>query len=195
MMLQLGDGQCRRLLVEVDGKSPEAGKVPSAQNQDPMRCVLSPPDNGDMLTIQMSNLSLAIARYAQIRGGLRKRKISGGRSGMFVMRMNRVRRALFSTGARMLKGLYQRMADKGMLRGLLPKKLQPRVVAFHTSRYQDLYKLMVNGREIGRYNDRNEEWQIRPPFRLFVDESRLPRPERRRPQLPPPARDGSIAQK
>ena len=70
MMLRHGDGQGRRLLVEVDGKSPEAGKVPSAQNQDPMRCVLSPPDNGDMLTIQMSNLSLAIARDAQIRGGL-----------------------------------------------------------------------------------------------------------------------------
>ena len=70
MMLRHGDGQGRLLLVEVDGKSPEAGKVPSAQNQDPVRCVLSSPDTRDMLTIQMSNLSLAIVRDAQIRGGL-----------------------------------------------------------------------------------------------------------------------------
>lgn len=70
MMLQLGQGQGRRLLVEVDGRTPEAGKVPSAKDQDPVVCVLTPPSNNEMLAIQMMNLSLAIAREAQTRGGV-----------------------------------------------------------------------------------------------------------------------------
>ena len=76
------------------------------------------------------------------------------------------------------------MAEGGTFRGLLPSKLQPRVVAFQMSRYQDLYKLMVNGRVVGRYDERNDEWRIRPPFQLFVDQSRLPRPERRDQPMP-----------
>ena len=145
----------------------------------------------DPYTVQRAEI---IGQVVAAQRGPQKRKISGGFFGQFAMRTNQVRRALFSIGARMLSGLYQRLADKGTLRCLPPSKLQPRVVAFQTSRYQDLYKLMANGREIGRYDDLNEIWRIQPPFRLFVDEARLPRPERRHPLWPPPAGDGSIAQ-
>ena len=126
--------------------------------------------------------------------GLRKRKISGGFLGQFAMRTNRLRRVLFSGCARMLQGPYLRLAERGTLWGLLPERLKPRAVAFQKSRYQDAYKLVVGGREVGRYDERNEAWRIRPPYRLFVDETMLPRPERRHPLWPPPAGDGSIAQ-
>ena len=145
----------------------------------------------DPYTVQRAEI---IGQVVAAQRAQHKRKISGGFFGQFAMHTNRLRRALFSICARMLKGPYQRLADKGTFRCLPPSKLQPRVVAFQTSRYQDLYKLVVNGREIGRYDERNEIWRIGPPYRLFVDETRLPRPERQDPQRPPPAGDGSIAQ-
>jgi SynChlorMet cassette protein ScmC len=112
------------------------------------------------------------------------RKIPGGRHGTFVRGTNRLRRALASGCARMLSGPYRHLADKVTLRGVLPSKLRPRLVAFRTSRYREHYKIVVSGKEVGRYDNRERTWRIDPPFRLIVDESRLPRPERRHPGRP-----------
>ena len=94
------------------------------------------------------------------------------------MRMNRLRHAIALMRSRMLSGLYRRLANKVTLRDMLPPKFHPHVVSFETSRYRQHYKLLVGGREVGRYDDRSDEWRIRPPFRLLVNESRLPRPEK-----------------
>lgn len=70
MCLEPARRRGRRLDVVVDGRCREAGRVPVAGDRDPVRCVLSPPEDEDMLTIQIMYLSLAVARDAQARGGL-----------------------------------------------------------------------------------------------------------------------------
>jgi len=112
-----------------------------------------------------------------------RRASPGGQPGLFLMHINRLRRAFLHQGTRLLSGLYQSLAKKGTAQGFLPKKFRPQVVSFQTSRYQELYKLMVNGKEVGRYDDRNDEWRILRPFRLFVDENELPQPKIHKPPM------------
>ena len=53
--------------------------------------------------------------------------------------------------------------------------LRPRVFAFQ-ARQRPFFKLMMAGRVVGQYDNRQSQWRIRRPFYLFVDEAELPHP-------------------
>jgi len=205
MRLQAGQDQGRKLHVVVDSQSPEAGKIPFTQGQNPLVCVLSPPERKHadeevqvLLQEQMAAPNLItytgpsmnstlregdLLEVVAAQRGQRRRAIPGGQSGLFAMHINRLQRAFLHRGTRLLSGVYHSLAQKGRFQGFLPKKFKLQVVSFQTNRYQELYKLMVNGKEVGRYDNRTDEWRILRPFRLFVDENELPQPKIHKPPM------------
>jgi signal peptidase I len=105
-------------------------------------------------------------------------KIHGGRRGCAVMQKNRLASSIFRRGAKLMAGPYRKLANRGVFPGILPQSFRPKVVSFKVNMYLDQFKLklMVGDHEVGRYDHNNKIWQIRPPFRLFVDQSKLHRP-------------------
>ena len=71
--------------------------------------------------------------------------------------------------------MYHGLAETGVFRRLLPSSLRPRLVTFE-ARHQKYLKLLMGRRVVGQYDTRQEQWHIRRPFRLFVDEAALPCP-------------------
>lgn len=104
------------------------------------------------------------------------RPIAGGPRGMWTgwaagwrSRTNRLVSTLF-------RGLYRRLAAGGGRHHLLPATLRPRVVAFGQRRLPPVLKLLVNGRNVGRYDAWLQRWQVDRPWRLFIDPATLPVP-------------------
>jgi signal peptidase len=127
----------------------------------------------DPYLLQASDI---IGQVVAAQRGSRRRLIAGGWRGQFVMHWNRPRRLAFRLSARLLHGVYHGLAETGVFRRLLPPGLRPRLVTFE-ARHQKYLKLMMGGRVVGQYDTRQEQWHIQRPFRLFVDESTLPRPQ------------------
>jgi len=113
-----------------------------------------------------------IGQVIYARRGSRRSVVYGGIAGQ-----------LFALGVRMIKRVnqwisvllrpaYRRLAQAGLFRQWLPGKMGIRVVSF--SRPHGEEKALLMGRHmIGRFLPGREKWQIRRPFRLFVDESGL----------------------
>ncbi|MCX6842426.1 MAG: S26 family signal peptidase, partial [candidate division WOR-3 bacterium] len=117
-----------------------------------------------------------IGRVTAAQRGARRRVIAGGWKGLVVLRRARLGRGIQRSAGLLPHTLYRVLAGLGPLDRLLPRGLRPRLVRFDL-RYRVVLKLLVGRQTVGQYDDRREEWRIRRPFRLFVDEKTLPSPE------------------
>lgn len=102
--------------------------------------------------------------------GKRRRSIYGGRVGQlwsFVVRGLKV----LGKG---LSFLYHRVAQSGLLRRLVPIHKRMRIVALRRKDGR-AFKLLLGNWMIGNYQSGMNYWQIRRPFRLFVDVKSLPK--------------------
>jgi signal peptidase I len=111
-----------------------------------------------------------IGQVVRATRGKKLRSIYGGRVGQ-----------LWSFGVRgftvVEKGFsffYHRMARSGLLRRLIPLHKRMRIVALRRKGGR-AFKLLLGDWVIGNYQPGMNYWQIRRPFRLFVDERFLPR--------------------
>ena len=102
--------------------------------------------------------------------GKRRRPIYGGRVGQ-----------LWSFGiggftalARGLSFCYHHLAQSGLLRRLVPLHKRMRIVALRRKDGR-AFKLLLGNWMIGNYQSGMNYWQIRRPFRLFVDVKSLPK--------------------
>lgn len=105
--------------------------------------------------------------------GSRRRKIYGGRAGQFQAAISRRLLAVYRPVASRLYPLYDGLASSGILHSLLPPPLRPRVVAFKNHGSSRI-RLMLGRYLIGHYHHPSQQWHIRPPFRLLVDQTALP---------------------
>jgi SynChlorMet cassette protein ScmC len=119
-----------------------------------------------------------IGQVVAAQRGSKQRRIAGGRRGTLLGYVARARRAANRGISRLLHGAYHALAGSGLFRRLPPLRLRPRLVVFQSNR-ERTFKLVMGRREAGRYDNGRRRWIIRRPFRLFVDESRLP-------AIPPP---------
>ena len=69
--------------------------------------------------------------------------------------------------------LYDRLSKLGVLRKILPWRIQPQVYTFQTEEGVEM-QLFIGRIPIGRRSTAKKSWQIRRPFRLFIDETSLP---------------------
>jgi signal peptidase I len=67
---------------------------------------------------------------------------------------------------------YRICASSPLFSTVFPLHRQTRIVAFRRNGGDEL-QLMLGKRVIGRMNRENGTWDIKPPFRLFIDENRL----------------------
>lgn len=77
-----------------------------------------------------------------------------------------------------LHPLYHRLAETGLLRRWLPDGMHTRVLSFNRSDGME-FQFIMAGHVIGRLLPGRNEWFIRRPFRLFVDEASLPQPDQK----------------
>jgi len=99
-------------------------------------------------------------------------KVAGGRRGILYARLRWVIKYADRTISRPLHPLYNRLADTGILSRLLPSWARPRVVYF-TKPFGQETQLLMGKQVIGRRRPGAAQWQIRRPFRLFIDPSLL----------------------
>jgi hypothetical protein len=73
-----------------------------------------------------------------------------------------------------LRPLYRFLAESGAFRGLGRPALRTRVVMFGRAKHGTELRLLWKDRVIGRFASGDGRWVIKRPFRLLIDEKRLP---------------------
>jgi len=102
-------------------------------------------------------------RVLTIRGG-----VTGRFYGLFIRLYNMFRK---KTGV-ILHPVYHYLADTGIFRRLVPLA-KVRIQSFKRFNGTEL-QLVMGGKIIGRRLPHTDEWQIRRPYRLFIDKEELP---------------------
>jgi hypothetical protein len=74
-----------------------------------------------------------------------------------------------------LRPVYRSLCTGGFLHWLVPFRLTPQVATFRPGTIVS-HKLLLGKRVIGSYDESRLLWQIRHPYRLFIDEDSLPKP-------------------
>lgn len=74
------------------------------------------------------------------------------------------------------RAVYRTLSEEGTLRKMLPVRWHPKIYRFRKPWGEELH-LMLGNKRIGTCMSGSTRWQIRVPFRLFVDERSLPKPE------------------
>ena len=117
--------------------------------------------------------SAVIGRVIASRKGNETRKIFGGFAGVLDMYWRRGYRKINHYISKLLHSSYHLLASTGLIRKLKLKKMVFRVAVF--KRYSQKYpKLILNGRTVGTFDFGQMAWKINRPYRLFVDEKKLP---------------------
>ncbi len=130
--------------------------------------------NPDPYTIDRINV---IGRVCESHRDGRMRRIYGGLLGVAEMHLVKVRRPVMRFISRLLHCVYHGLSRSGIFIKLLPKVKRIELAVFE--RKNNKYpKLIFSGRKIGMYDPVMKGWKIRRPYRLFVNESRLPGFER-----------------
>ena len=102
------------------------------------------------------------------------RVVYNGTAGILEMRLNRVLRSVNRLLTKLLQRTYHAMANSGVFRVLKPPGMYFRVVVFTRLGFKSP-KLILKSRTIGNYDFRIGKWKIKRPYRLFVNEKKLPR--------------------
>jgi hypothetical protein len=100
-------------------------------------------------------------------------RISGGARGRLSARLLRIAKQADAMISAMLRPIYLRIAKSGIIIRLVSQRVKPRVVCFKQPKGIEM-QLLLGRRVIGRRLPGQALWQIRRPFRLFVDEAALP---------------------
>ncbi len=108
---------------------------------------------------------------AQRRG--RNLKIHGGVWGKTLTPVRLARRRITLTISRILHPAYHWLARSGVFRKVLPRLFKTQILCFQRTNGVEM-QLLMGRRVIGRRLPGKGYWQIRRPFRLFVNESSLP---------------------
>jgi len=103
----------------------------------------------------------------------RRRRIFGGPLGRLFAAAVRIIHAVDSCVSFLLRPAYREFARAGIFNRLLPAQMRPRVLSLNRGAGKEL-QLVMGRRVIGRWLPGSRGWQIRRPFRLFVDEEALP---------------------
>lgn len=129
-------------------------------------------DNSRMEDPYSLQLHEIIGYVATIRRGTRSIRIRHGRLGLFFARFRRVIRQINLVVSGFFHPLYRYVADSRVLSRMFSRWLCPQIVCF-TKPDGIESQLFIGGHFVGRRPPGSEKWQIRRPFRLFIDPSLL----------------------
>jgi signal peptidase I len=107
--------------------------------------------------------------------GAAVRIIINGFMGRIIGLYCQLRRCTLSSLTKTLSPVYRSLCANSFLRLFVPTRLHPKVVTF-TSQTHSSHRLLLGKTIIGTYDHAQQQWQIRHPYRLLVNESLLPTP-------------------
>ena len=117
-----------------------------------------------------------VGKVLHVQRRLRRRSPISGSAGHFygflIRGFNGAQRRLFYLG----RPGYRWAARLGIFRLVWPFPLPTRVVSISRGGCPEL-QLLLGGRVIGKLAPHSGRWRLRPPFRLLIDERKLPRPD------------------
>lgn len=99
--------------------------------------------------------------------------IRGGKAGLIYAFCVKVVRAIVRNIFRILHPFYRAIALTGIFRRVLPARLKPRMIRLSRPSGTEL-QFVMGRRVIGRLVPGKSEWDIRRPFRIFVDMTHIP---------------------
>ena len=124
----------------------------------------------DLWVVQPAEI---IGKLLSVHRGTRDIAIVGGTPGILYARILWTLKYFTIIFARLLSPAYYWLSRTGICRLVLPESAKPRLVSFNSQ--DGVERQLLLGRlVIGRRMPRWDKWQLRPPFRLIVDESMLP---------------------
>jgi len=115
-----------------------------------------------------------IGRVVSVWRGKKKITICGGLGGQLYALALWAAKCADHALITVLRPFYIWLAEQGILRKVFPNLNRPQIYSFKTREGTEL-KLRLGSRVIGRCNSGQDKWHIRRPFRLFIDETTLPR--------------------
>lgn len=129
----------------------------------------------------MLDPSAIIGKVVRVSRRSRTRTVRGGAPGMVEHYAARWRKLLVTEAEASpllapVRVLYLRLSERGTLRKVLPVCWHPKIYRFRKPWGEELH-LMIGNKLVGTCMSGSARWQIRVPFRLFVDERSLPKPE------------------
>jgi len=133
-------------------------------------------DNCDSVDPWVLQRNDVFGRVIAAHQGNKRRKISGGSFGRLTGLSCLMRRKINGLMVKLLRPAYRSFCTDGILHWLIPVRLTPQVATFRSDANAS-HKLLLRRRIIGSYDEAFLRWRIRRPYRLFVDEKSLPKPQ------------------
>ena len=124
----------------------------------------------DIWLLQRENI---IGRVVSAQRGGRNLHVWGGRAGSAIAGILKARKWIGSGIVTLLRPLYHALACSRLLHGRLSPFREMRLLYFKRPHGTEI-QLVMGKWIIGRYLPPTGAWQIRRPFRLFIDASMLP---------------------
>ena len=114
-----------------------------------------------------------IGRVVTARRGNKALTLVGGKSGVLSGLILRKKKVLLKRSCIILHPLYRWLAGTGVFQALFSPLVRPRIRSFNRPRGMELH-VVLGPWAIGRRLPESYEWDIKRPFRLFVDVDSLP---------------------
>jgi hypothetical protein len=114
-----------------------------------------------------------IGRVVAAQRGSRRLRVFGGLWGHLLAVAIRATKSIDSNLTSLLRPFYQRLVRAGVFRRWLPAWMKTKAISLSHPAGTEL-QLLMGRRVIGRWLPGKGGWNIRRPFRLFVDEASLP---------------------
>jgi len=115
-----------------------------------------------------------IGRVDRAKRKNRTKKISGGLRGrIYVSGVRAIKQVDLKVSGSLHPG-YRWLAKSGIFRKFLPQQMKPQVLCFKGSNFTEM-QLLMGRRVVGSLLPGQDQWLIRRPFRLFIDELTLPK--------------------
>lgn len=104
--------------------------------------------------------------------GSRRRRMAGGRLGLFYCKPHQIILACESAIIPILRPFYQLLVRREIIARCLPRRFQPKVVKFNDGKVSHL-RLVWGKRVIGEYDFHRRRWNIDRPFRPLLSEKAI----------------------
>jgi signal peptidase I len=125
----------------------------------------------DSLILSPENI---IGRVVSAKRARKNLRVQGGGAGVLVAGILRLRKKIGIRISKALHPFYHRLSGSGIFHGWLSRFMKMRLLYFKKPQGTEI-QIMMGKWIIGRYIPQRDSWQIRRPFRIFIDISALPK--------------------
>jgi len=131
-------------------------------------------DNNSGVDEYLLSSNHLLGKVVYARRGSKMQKIYGGTAGRAIAAAMRTIKTLRNSLFILLRPAYRCLMRSGVFKGWIPYWTKTRIVTFRRLEGTEL-QLMVGRYMIGRLLPGRIRWHIRRPFRMFLDETTLPK--------------------